>query len=185
MLVFGFLFLFKGCVTKILFASESSALFLCTLKSNTASRRSSSSLFLTAFERSKGCWLQELPPLIGDHPSCKTRVVIASFTGGLLEISLSSLLDKLHAGELHWLSDVGALTAIETPTSVVVLSTFDIGLCCGEFGGDPVLLLNLPNPAGRTVRESGEHSFWPSVIRAKLGLRQSCICKSCFSLGDR
>lgn len=161
-----------ACETKFNISSDSPRFVFWKLKSSAESAEATSSLLLTVLERSSGCWLQELPPVEGGQLS-----VCGSSSGGVVS---SFTLAVWCAGELCWVSVCPVFTASQSPLSAVS----SLGLCCGELGGgDPVLLLNRPVPAGSTDRETGDKGFWPSAMSASL--RPSCFSSSCFSFGDR
>lgn len=73
-------------------------------------------------------------------------------------MSLSSLPDKLQAGELLWLSNLGILELIAGSFHVALPSlcfpkSRRAGLCCGELGGELVLRLNLLDDTGKTEED--------------------------------
>jgi hypothetical protein len=85
-------------------------------------------------------------------------------------VFLSSLLDRLQAEEMPRLSSFGTLRVYdETPASLLQPSAFSAGLSCGDEGGEAVLLLNLPEAAGKDVTERGGANLWLSAIRAMVG----------------
>lgn len=94
-----------GCATALSLSSLPSGSlqgFLCTLRSNTDSHgtrvlAAPSAFCLTPLDRSSGCWLHTLLYVELDAHSLAT--LYSSKPGGLTA-SLSSLPDKVHAGEL-------------------------------------------------------------------------------------
>lgn len=130
--------------------SESPHGFLCTLRSKTDSHWTGvlpvpSAFCLTPLDKSSGCWLHTLLKVELAAHSLDTGY--SSKHGGL-PASLSSLPDKLHAGELLWLSNLGFLEP-RTPSvhdalpSLCFAKSRRAGLCCGELGGELVRRLNL------------------------------------------
>lgn len=134
--------------------------FLCTLRSSTDSQGAWARFFpfdrcFTLLDRSKGCWLHTFPKGgLGAHS------LEALYSSGL-SASLSSLPDRLHAGELLRLSSLGGFALRAASVQVGLPSpafpgSRRPGLCCGEL----VRRLNLLELAGRRGEEAaGSPSF--------------------------
>lgn len=138
--------------------------FLCTLRSNTDSHGTGvlpvpSDFCLTPLDKSNGCWLHTLLKVeLATH----SFILYSSKQGGL-PVSLSSLPDRLHAGESLRLSNLGFLEV----RTVSVHAAFPslgfpksrrAGLCCGELGGELVRLLNLLEVTGNMDAGEDTHT---------------------------
>lgn len=110
-----------------------------------------SDLCFIPLDKSSGCWLHTLPKV---GAAVQSFDILYSSKQRGLKVSLSSLAVKLQAGELLWLSNFGIFelrilsfhTVFPSPDLTKSRST---GLCCGELGGELVLLLNLLDTGGK------------------------------------
>lgn len=90
-------------------------------------------------------------------------VTLYSSKEGGLPLSLSSLPDKLHAGESLRLSNLGFLEVrtVSVHTAFPSLGfpkSRRAGLCCGELGGELVRLLNLLEVTGNMDAGAETHT---------------------------
>lgn len=167
MQVVGFFFFAAGCAKWFSLNSlpSESQGFLCTLRSNTDSHGTGvlpvpSDFCLTPLDKSNGCWLHTL--LKVELAAHSFDILYSSKQGGL-PVSLSSLPDKLHAGESLRLSNLGFLE-VRTVSVHAAFPSFAFpksrraGLCCGELGGELVRLLNLLEVTGNMDAGADTHT---------------------------
>lgn len=119
-----------------------------------------SAFCLTPLDKSRGCWLHTL---LNVELAAHSLGTLYSSKHGGLTVSLSSLPDKLHAGELLRLSNLGFLelrtASVHTALpSLCFPKSRRAGLCCGELGGELVRLLNLLELTGSMDAGADTHT---------------------------